>query len=154
MPARPIAILNEDPALRFSQAALRHCLRTLDAFPRFAIPCGTLSIRFVLPSVSASLHQAFFNDPSPTDVMTFPGDPADHIAGDVAICPAIAAQAATEFAQPFALELALYTVHAWLHLAGLRDDAPAQRAAMRAAESHALDFLRQHNALPDFAYRP
>ena len=78
--------------------------------------------------------------------LTFPGDPDDNHAGDIAICPFIAAKAAGRENTPFAVELTLYLVHAWLHLAGLDDREEDQQAEMRRAERQLMEHLQ--NAAP------
>jgi probable rRNA maturation factor len=100
-----------------------------------------LEVAFVEAGECRRLHAEFFGDPGLTDVMTFPGDPADGHAGDIAICPAAAFAACRDSGLAFAAELTLYLVHAWLHLAGLDDQDPAGREEMRAAERRLMDHL-------------
>lgn len=89
----------------------------------------------------ARLHDEWFDDPSPTDVITFNlsdgGDPV--LRGDIAV----SAETATRMARHPGLsrpgwtprhELAYYVVHGILHLTGYDDRAPADRRAMRARE--------------------
>ena len=86
------------------------------------------------------LHETFFQDPEVTDVMTFPGEEEDQHAGDIAICPAVAAACSGSL---FARELTLYLVHACLHLAGFRDQDEGSRRAMRRAEGIILSHLHR-----------
>jgi probable rRNA maturation factor len=119
---------------------------------------GEISVAFLTDAALAKLHADFLRDPAPTDVITFPGEPALGTAGEICVSvDAALAQgragggksAPTE--SIFSDELTLYLVHGWLHLAGHRDDAPAARRAMRRAEARALSLLRQNDALPKFA---
>jgi len=138
---RRVGMVNREPRLRIRSASLRRCIRSLDAFEGFQVPAGALEVAFVDAAECRRLHAEFFGDDDLTDVMTFPGDPAEKHAGDIAICPAAAFDACRESGLPFAAELTLYLVHAWLHLAGLDDGDPAGRAGMRRAEQRLMDHL-------------
>lgn len=139
--AREIEACSEDPRLQLQAASVVNCLQDLEGVTA-PVPEGSLAVVFVDPASCSQLHGDFFGDPSVTDVMTFPGDPEDDHAGDIAICPEVAAAAALEHGLSFAEELTLYLVHAWLHLGGLRDKTAAEQAAMRAAEDAAMKHLR------------
>jgi len=114
---------------------------------------GELSVVFLPPGALAHLHARFLSDPSETDVITFPGDPALGTAGEICI----SAQAAERFAKrknrDFSGELTLYLVHGWLHLAGYDDRKPKDKRAMRRAEARAMRFLRAAGAIPKFRER-
>lgn len=127
-----------DPRLSLRGESFRKCIRFLDTDGRWPAARGSLEVAFVDEAECARLHAAFFNDPSVTDVMTFPGEPGDRHAGDIAICPAMAAREARDRNLPFPRELTLYLVHGWLHLAGLDDRAARAAAEMRRAEAEAL----------------
>jgi len=144
---RTIGVLCQDERLRIDPGKVEDCLHALDRCSRFQVPDGSLEVAFVDLPTCCQLHGDFFGDPDPTDVMTFPGDPEDEHAGDIAICPAVAAEACTETGLPFAEELTLYLVHAWLHLAGLEDHDPEAIARMREGESALMAHLRQEAAL-------
>jgi probable rRNA maturation factor len=122
----------------------------LDAQPRPHPPSGEISIAFLSDRALARLHADFLDDPTPTDVITFPGDPADGFAGEICISVDRAVSESGPRAQPFARELTLYLVHGWLHLAGLDDLTPAGRRAMRKAERRLLAALARSHAMPDF----
>ena len=144
---RPVDFLNDEPRLELDPDSVQACIGVLDSLSEFPVPGGSLEIAFVDVEGCCRLHDAFFADPDPTDVMTFPGDPEDGHAGDVAICPAVAAEASGENATTFREELTLYLVHGWLHLAGLDDQDEDGRAEMRRAEAILMDRLVSRNAL-------
>jgi probable rRNA maturation factor len=146
---RDFSIINDDPDLHFDCDALIASLQLLDSCPHLSIPSGSVSIAFVDRSESARLHAEFFADPSATDVMTFPLQEDDYL-GDIAVCPAIAAQACLDHHTSFAWELCLYVVHGLLHLSGMEDATDAGTLAMRTAEDTAMRWLQQHHAVPDF----
>ncbi|MEX0331690.1 MAG: rRNA maturation RNase YbeY [Puniceicoccaceae bacterium] len=144
---RSIGLVVGDSRLQIAAESVENCLLELDCFEQYLVAPGSIDVAFVTPEESGQLHRDFFDDPDPTDVMTFPGDPADQHAGDIAICPSIAAASATRENLPFEEELTLYLVHAWLHLAGLKDGEEDQRKTMRRAEAQMLEQLRKTGTL-------
>ena len=146
---RSFEISNLDPRLEMDAGSVIRCLRQMEAHGGYPVPEGSVAVAFVDERECSRLHEGFFGDPEVTDVMTFPGDPEDNHAGDIAICPKVAKDASRETGLPFHEELALYLIHAWLHLGGLDDrEAPARRG-MRKAEDILMRHLREHGALPE-----
>jgi len=155
---RPIAIRRLHPLLRLDRRALVRALRTLDEHhPALSTPAsvlghgGEISVAFLTDAALAGLHGEFLADPSPTDVITFPGGPPPGPAGEICVSADAARRAGR--GNPSA-ELTLYLVHGWLHLAGHDDRAPRPRRAMRRAEAAALALLRRARALPRFSFQP
>jgi hypothetical protein len=93
---RLVDVLNEDSRLTVADPSVLKCVAALDEFDNGSVPSGSLGIAFVGEAACSRLHADFFGDPDITDVMTFPGDPEDRHAGDIAICPAVAATATVE----------------------------------------------------------
>jgi probable rRNA maturation factor len=116
-------------------------------------PPGEISLAFLTDRALAQLHADFLADPTPTDVITFPGDETGELAGEICVSVDRAAVEAKGRRRPFALELTLYVVHGWLHLAGLDDLTPGGRRAMRRGERRLLAALKKNLALPDFRLR-
>lgn len=132
---RQIEVVNEDERLAIDTTAVQELLHFLDShISDWCLPPGDLTVAFVSPRRCRELHETFFSDPGITDVMTFPGDPEDDYAGDLAICPSHASTQAPEFGSSFSEELTLYILHGWLHLAGLDDRSEKDRSRMRQAE--------------------
>ena len=157
---RPVGIRNRHPRLRLLRPTLHRALAVLDAEAerfRGGCPPGELSLVFLGDRALARLHAAFLDDPAPTDVITFPGDPAAGIAGEICISADAAVRQLGSRGRraPAGLggELTLYLVHGWLHLAGYEDLVPAKKRAMRRAEARALRLLRAARALPRFGWR-
>jgi probable rRNA maturation factor len=149
--SRTIEVVCRVPGFGWSDAALQRFFAVLDAHPiGREIPPGTLAIAFISPEESARLHAEFFNDPTPTDIMTFPGDEDEDHAGDLAICPAIAREAAHLHNLTLSEEIALYLIHGCLHLAGRDDRSPTDTTRMRADEATLLSAARAAQALPPF----
>jgi probable rRNA maturation factor len=177
---RTLAITNRHPRLRFRRADVARVIHTLESnlsalrLPPSAIPPGELSLVFLTDPALAKIHGDFMDDPTATDVITFEGDKAAGLAGEICVSadtawryvegPAPAGPGLMEGRSPhrprrarkpalqdsFAAELTLYVVHGWLHLAGYDDLQPAKKRRMRAAEARAMKVLRENNAVPAF----
>ena len=172
MPPREILIANRHPRLRLDRRAVARVIHTLDAnfsafrLPPSAFPTGELSVVFLTDPALAQLHADFLADPTPTDVITFEGNPAAGTAGEICISADAALRQVSSLASrlpsvasakegpspiAFSAELTLYLVHGWLHLAGYDDLQPAKKRQMRRAETRAMKLLRAVNALPRVA---
>jgi probable rRNA maturation factor len=127
--------------LKFSEVDLRRAVETLDGWELYTIPAGELSIALLDGATVAVLHGKFLGDPSPTDVITFPGDPTQEFAGEICISVDDAAQSAKSRNISLGEEIMLYLVHGWLHLAGLQDDTAEAKGIMRQAERKLLQRL-------------
>ena len=180
MPMRDLAIHNRHPRLRVDRRALARAIAHLDAHFRFtpadlptltpaarrrakaeasavacsATPAGELSVSFLTDPALAKLHADYLDDPTTTDVITFEGDEAMQLAGDVCVSVDTALTYSTRHGKPFAEELTRYVIHGWLHLAGYDDLEPRKKRRMRAAEDRALKQLRAANLLPAFTLKP
>ncbi|MGH8021269.1 MAG: rRNA maturation RNase YbeY [Opitutaceae bacterium] len=123
-------------------------MAALDDSQAFPVPAGELSIVFLEASAMAQLHADFLDDPTETDVITFDGDPAAELAGEICVCADVARSYAKEKDKNFATELCLYVVHGYLHLASFDDRTPAARRLMRQAERRAMKLLADARAIP------
>lgn len=147
--SRPVSVHASDPSRSPAISRVTEILHRLDQWPDRTIPPGEISVAFLTADELARIHADFLEDPTETDVITFPGDdpddPATPDAGDEErfageIC--ISLDRAAEGPLPFEEEWTLYLVHGWLHLSGLRDNTPEEAARMRQAESQALSWIR------------
>lgn len=128
--------------------ALEHPSRTLDtdrldARLRAAMAGEGFELRYLAVVLTdratvQALHRDFFDDDTPTDVVTFPLDEtaaaARVIDGEVYVDLDTAAERAPEFDTEFETEATRYALHGLIHLMGHDDATDAQRAAMRALE--------------------
>lgn len=167
-PARSVEIQNRHPRLTAPPAQVRRALAVLDAEFRVRpadvrhllrpvadpalSPCppGELSVVFLTDEALARLHGDFLADPTTTDVITFEGDPAAGLAGEICVSADTARAYARRHGRDFAAELTLYLLHGWLHLAGYDDLRPERKRRMRAAEARALRLLAAAGAVPGF----
>ncbi len=153
---RHIAIACHHPRLRFNHRAITRAVALLDGNARKfrnGCPVGDLSLVFLTDKALAVLHANFLHDPSPTDVITFEGDPALGTAGEVCVSADAALRHVASRRSALSAELTLYLVHGWLHLAGYDDLVPAKKRVMRRAEARALTLLRTASAIPKFSFR-
>jgi len=157
---RPVAVRSLHPKLSYSDKAIVKVIHLLDEqHAKWATKDSVLgnnnelSVAF-LPALALSrLHEQFLDDPSETDVITFPGDKYLGHAGDICVSPDAAESYSKEHKRDFSEELTLYVVHGWLHLAGYDDLKPELKRAMRRAEARALILLRNHKAIPKFVLK-
>ena len=145
-----LEISNQHDLLACPVQATRELFHTLESSEEFPITGGELSVVFVMDETIAQVHAAFMNDPSATDVITFPADPAMNLAGEIIVSVDQAIKQAKAFNEPFNRELSLYLIHGWLHLAGYNDQSDEERSAMRRAEKRALDIVEQATGSKSF----
>lgn len=79
----------------------------------------------------AQVHGSFLDDPTETDVITFPY-------GEILVCPAVARDRASEYSLKIEQEILLYALHGLLHLAGYDDTTAAAAKQMARAQSRLL----------------
>ncbi len=98
------------------------------------------AIRFVNDTEIGRLHDVFMDDPSPTDIITFPYDPDDgEQGGDIVISVDTAARNAEEHGWPVVQELRFLGLHGLLHVLGWDDATDDDRAAMLARQHELMD---------------
>lgn len=136
------------PELGYVESEIETLFETLDRTGAFDAPQGELSIAFVGKGEISRIHNSFMGDPSPTDVITFPGDTEIEQAGEIVVCPQVAKEFAERENLDFPQELSLYLIHGYLHLCGFDDIAEEDRAQMRLAEQQALSLVT--GKLPHF----
>ena len=110
------------------------------------VTCDEVSIHFSSITEITEMHGEFFDDPTPTDCITFPIDDADEeefykILGEVFVCPEVALNYSQENAVAFEEELTLYIVHGLLHLLGYGDIEESDRVEMRKQEALLMRIL-------------
>ena len=155
MNERQVDILDMSGLLDFEPRRVRAFVCALDAnLPaRLRAPSGDLSVAFFDDAGIAGIHADFMNNPDPTDVITFEGDPEDGFAGEICACAETALKRAGDFGNTPSRELCLYVAHGYLHLAGVDDISPEDAAKMRAAEAEAMAVLDAKFRKPVFNFK-
>lgn len=108
-----------------------------------------ISIQFVTEKRIKELHEEFFDDPNPTDCISFPIDSNEkvpyHILGEIFICPKMAidfiAKKGRFSESEVYKEITLYLVHGLLHLIGFNDQAKNEKRQMRYLEKKYMGHL-------------
>ena len=111
---------------------LRRLKASLALLPR-PLPTELAEVQFVLVdrATMARVHGDFLDDPTETDVITFPY-------GEILICPAVARDRADELGVEVEQEVLLYALHGLLHLSGYDDTTPKLAKVMAAAQERLL----------------
>ena len=84
----------------------------------------------------AKVHRTFFNDPAPTDVITFPD-------GEILIGAGVVADNAARFGNTPNEEAALCLIHGLLHLAGWDDQTAREAKDMRRKQEQIFKMARR-----------
>ena len=148
-----VEVNNLYPALSFSPASLDHFFEKVFALHRHDCS-GSLSVAFLDRSRHSRIHGDFLKDFRPTDVITFPADPTEEMAGEICVSVDQAIEEAANREVAFAHELSLYLIHGWLHLVGFDDKEEQDQKIMRREERKALDFVEDLGLWPDFLLAP
>ena len=102
--------------------------------------CHEVSIYFVTERRICALHNEFFNDPTPTDCISFPID--HELLGDVFVCTKTALRYSEDHNQDAYEEVALYIIHGILHLLGYDDLEPSKKRIMRKKEKSCMAYCK------------
>lgn len=149
---REIDLFVNHSSLQFEKGAIIETILAAIDDIGDSFPDGDLSIAILSDSKVAEIHGEFLEDPTETDVITFPGDPEMDFAGEICVSVDRANNCHTQNGTSFSEELTLYIVHGLLHLSGLNDKTEEQSIAMRAGEKKTMDSLAQANQVPQFTF--
>jgi probable rRNA maturation factor len=97
------------------------------------LPVGFVAVHFALVdrATMAQIHGQFLDDPTETDVITFPY-------GEILVCPAVAKDRAASYGLEIEQEVLLYCLHGLLHLIGYDDKTPKLAKEMAIAQTRLL----------------
>lgn len=107
-------------------------------------PLRSLSVVVANDPLMKRLHQQYFNDPSLTDVITFPLEldkKGRALSGELYLGLSVARRQAAARHLRVQHELLLYAVHGILHLGGYDDQTERGYARMHKEEDHILERL-------------
>lgn len=136
-----VFLYNQQKDLKVSLRAAKKLVQEILAFEK--VETGEISICFVSQKRICELHKQFFDDPTPTDCISFPLD--EETLGEVFVCPKAALDyCAKKGGDPYE-ETALYIVHGILHLLGYDDLEPGPRRVMRKKEKKCMAHLKSLN---------
>jgi probable rRNA maturation factor len=138
-----IAIFNRQKDLLINKSSVRALVKEVLRFLK--IECDEVSFYFVTQKAISKLHEEFFQDPTPTDCISFPID-KDHL-GEIFVCPATAISYAKKKKLDPYKETSLYVIHGLLHLLGYDDLKEKARRAMRKKEKSCMRHLYKQNMI-------
>jgi probable rRNA maturation factor len=138
--------INQQSALQISQRAVQRLAKHVIGLE--GREYDEVAINFVDVPAICKLHEQYFNDPTPTDCISFPMDDLDELGyrvmGEIFVCPEVAIKyAESKHADPYD-EISLYVVHGLLHLMGYDDIKIKDRKEMRKAEERHMSSLKEH----------
>jgi len=137
---RELSIENTLPQrLTIDSDLLAKCIAALDGY--FEAPAGELSIVFVESNTLTQMHIDYFDDPKPTDIITFPINEPD-CWGELYINPQAAADYVAQNSGDFSEELTRYVIHGYLHLLGHDDIEPDDYDKMKLLEAKGLSLTK------------
>lgn len=98
-----------------------------------------LGVYFVTKKKITELHKEFFEDPTPTDCISFPID--EFYLGEIFICPNVAKSYAKKKKMDPYEEVKLYIIHSILHLIGFDDMTPGKKRIMQKKEKQCMHHM-------------
>lgn len=137
-----ILVFNRQKDLKLSSRKVKALVGAVLSHEK--VECGEVSLYFVSEKVICDLHDDFFQDPSPTDCISFPLETVP-LSGEVFVCPKTAVMYAGKKGLDPYEETALYIVHGLLHLMGYDDLAITERRTMRKKEKSCMGRLTSLN---------
>ncbi|MGH2613531.1 MAG: rRNA maturation RNase YbeY [Rhabdochlamydiaceae bacterium] len=135
-----ITVYNRQRSLSIQLASVRRLIRFI--IDKKNISCQKISVYFVGIRKISAIHKEFFNDPTPTDCMTFPI--GKKFLGECVICPKVALEKSPK--KPYE-EMSHYLIHCLLHLIGYDDIDKKKQAVMRKEELRLLALARKSGCL-------
>jgi probable rRNA maturation factor len=139
-----VSIYNSQKNLKVSAPSVKKVVAALLDF--YHAPCDEIAVHFITNRAMCKLHAQFFNDPAPTDCISFPygKDGSGHFfLGEVFVCPATAHTYVQNHGGEVYLETTLYLTHGILHLLGYDDIKEKDRKLMKLEEARAMSHLNQ-----------
>ncbi|MDJ0651812.1 MAG: rRNA maturation RNase YbeY [Simkaniaceae bacterium] len=145
---------------RNSQSALNIDLKCVERLVKLflkwkSIKCDEVTIHFIDKREMTALHKEHFQNPTPTDCISFPIDSPNEtnhgysILGEVFVCPEVAIEYVRETEGNPYRETTLYILHGLLHLLGYDDRDDKSRFVMRDQEKSAMLYLERNKETLD-----
>lgn len=141
-----IEIFNQQQDLLIDDKSVQQIVRFI--LVELKTKCDEVCIHFVDKEAICDLHKIYFNDPTPTDCISFPIDNSSQdtlysILGEVFVCPKVAIEYAHDNGIDPYEETALYVIHGILHLLGYDDIEENDEEIMRKKEEWCMNRLKE-----------
>lgn len=146
-----VSVINKQKEILVSHKQIKKLVKEIVAFEindELTYNRREVSIHLIDQKTMCELHKIYFNDPSPTDCISFPIDGNDAssdeytVMGDVFISPRSALDYSKRHSIDAYDEITLYIIHGLLHLMGYDDLEPNAKRRMRRAEKKHMQHLR------------
>ena len=147
---REVELFVDHPSLKYDEGEVLGMIQIAIRAIGDAFPDGDVSIALLSDQKVAELHGEFLDDPSETDVITFPGDADMDFAGEICVSVDQANTVCSENGTTLSEEITLYIVHGLLHLAGYNDKSDTDIPRMRQGERDVMQVLKSASSIPDF----
>ncbi len=132
-----VQVANLQSRLRIGRRRVKAAVRA--AVEGAGVASGRISVAVVDDPTIHELNRRYLDHDCPTDVISFPLEPpGDGVEGEIVVSADTAIAAAPRYGWSAEEEFLRYVVHGALHLAGLDDTTPKERAAMRRRERACL----------------
>lgn len=145
-----IFVYNSQKKIPLSKLKIKKMIQKL--LDHYDLHTTSLAVHFVSKKRSGQLHEQFFNDPSPTDCMSFPIDDPflekNGFMGEIVVCPEVAFEYAQNKKIDAYMEISRYLIHGFLHLIGFDDLRPEEKRKMRSKEAAFLKLFKEQGLLP------
>jgi probable rRNA maturation factor len=148
-----VEVANQYPALQYDPQKLLIFFESVFSVHQHNLS-GELSVVFMDRSSHSQLHGKYLQDFRPTDVITFPADQENGLAGEICVSVDQAIEESELRNLSFEHELALYLIHGWLHLVGFDDLEKVDQGIMRQEEVRVMDHVKKLSTWPDFRLAP
>lgn len=128
----PVAGITAESLTDRAGRALPLCLESQGAaVPPVLMDLEEIEVSLISDEAIAAVHGDFMDDPTPTDVITFPH-------GEILLSVETAERVGAEHGHPAEREALLYVIHGLLHLNGHDDLSEPARAMMHAEQERIL----------------
>jgi len=144
-----IEVANQYDRLEFEPSRLDSFFKAVFSLHQHNLS-GELSVVFMDRDAHNQLHGKFLKDFRPTDVITFPADQENELAGEICLSVDQAIEESVSREIPFAEEMSLYLIHGWLHIIGFDDLDSIDREVMRLEEQRVMGHIQKLSLWPDF----
>lgn len=138
-----VSVYNRQKDVSISKKSVTKSVKSILEFHQ--LTCDEMAVHFITDIKMRKLHAEYFNDPSPTDCITFPIDrdasSGYFFLGEVLICPRTALNYIDVNGGELYNEITLYMVHGILHLLGYDDIEKRDQKIMRTKEKELMDHL-------------
>jgi probable rRNA maturation factor len=136
-----IEVASDNSWIKTKQDSLKRIIQWI--CKQLVLPVKSVSVIFTDNQNIQSLHHQYFNENTPTDVITFNLGNAEKIEAEIYINEDYTQKQAEYYGVTFIEEISRLLVHAMLHLAGYDDLTDENRKNMRREEDKYVKYISE-----------